>query len=178
LGIYPQEFQERFDDFVWEILEKDVEKEKRKERESFWIIEKQSFCDDNPLGLNSECNGKRSKNISENISKKNSGKTSSKEVREKISKKLMGHSVSEETRKKISDANSGDNHVFFGKSRPQETRDKISKSSVGKKMSKEACEKMSKNKIGKKQSTETKIKRLESFYKTIEKRKNEKSNGL
>jgi hypothetical protein len=44
------------------------------------------------------------------------------ETRAKVRKYLLGHHVSQETRYKISKANSGKNHVFYGKKRPEHSK--------------------------------------------------------
>jgi hypothetical protein len=58
--------------------------------------------------------------------------------------------LSEKSKGKISKANSGKNHPFFGKERPEETKKKISDMHKGKKLSEETKKKLSEAGIGEK----------------------------
>ena len=87
-------------------------------------------------------------------------------VRQKISQTLMGHTVSQETRDKISKANSGKNHPFYGKKRPEHSK-KLKGCKIwnkGKKMTDEFRRHVSQGLMGRPVSKETREKMRKKQY--------------
>lgn len=122
----------------FEILEADIEThEELNSAETRWILEKNSFHGDNPLGLNMDRGGQGT-----------FGYRHPEAVRQLIGDSRRGYHHSKETKEKIGSAQRGEKHYNFGQTLSEPHKQRIREANVGKKRSPEACENLRNAKLG------------------------------